>query len=137
MKFLKHRAFLLKNEQVVKFENLLKVAQDINAVNPLALYDFVNLILRPMQSELNLITAELGTGVVKQIGLKDLFTEKMEPYLSELNVMTVESRDSDQKLKLKSDIAFNRPWSRRRYIDNLCYLSSRRSQLASYRLEER
>ncbi len=69
--------WLFKSESArVKFENLLKVAHDINAINPLALYDFINLILKPMQSELNLITVELGTGAVKPVGLKDLFTEK-------------------------------------------------------------
>ncbi|MBE8574095.1 hypothetical protein [Vibrio sp. OPT18] len=81
MKFCKQLESLLKPDAMIKFENLLKVAHEINAINPLALYGFINLILRPMQSELNLVTAELGSGVVKHIGLKDLFTERMEPYL--------------------------------------------------------
>ncbi|MEZ8061116.1 DUF6710 family protein [Vibrio splendidus] len=116
--------WLFKSESArVKFENLLKVAHDINAINPLALYDFINLILKPMQSELNLITVELGTGAAKPVGLKDLFTEKMEPYLYEFSRAPINS--SDRKLKINCDIAFTRPWNRQRYIDNLCYLSSR------------
>lgn len=118
MRFYRQLELLFKSESMVKFDNLIKVAHEIKAINPLALYGFVNLILRPMQSELNVMTAELGSGVVKQIGLKDLFTEKMEPYLYELNRVSIERHSNERKLKVNCDIAFTRPWNRQRYIEN-------------------
>ena len=127
MNFHKKLKMLFKSQQVVKFDNLVQVAHEIKAQNPLALYDFVNLILKPMQSEVNLVTAELGTGVVKQIGLKHLFSGKMGSCL--YDPKKIDSHTDDTTLNLGRDIAFTRPWNRQRYIDNLCYLASRQPEM--------
>ena len=136
MGFYRKFQVLFKSKEMVKFDNLVQVAYEIKNINPLALYHFINLILKPMQSEVNLVTAESGSGIVKEVKLAHLFSEEIEHYLNESKNINIKPKTENTTLHLASDIAFTRPWNRQRYIENLCYLASHQLEITPINWKE-
>ena len=81
-----------------------------------------------MQAEINLITAEQGSGVVKEIGVGNLFSTEIErSWLWEKEIRQSKPDVTDM-LELGKDVVFTWPWNRNRYIENLCHFSTRQPE---------
>lgn len=121
-----------------KFERILLVAQKLHDKNPRALPDFVNILLKPLQAELNLELAE--NKVVSSRGFNEtlLFGDFIKGYVGDVNHSFAEVfPPEDYCVRLGYHIILPLPWHLHGYVDNLCDLGESKTPKSPMPWEQR